>query len=119
METDEARTIAEKEIINILMKQKAADIRSAMENACVDLEIKLRSEFKGQETIRKTQEIANAKMILVRAVRRWLSKLELRRRFMEKHEKLFDEKYKAFYYRNIKTVSQIARIRITLYCSSF
>jgi len=106
METNEARLIAEKEFISILVQDKRAQIHREMEIECINLETKLMDEFKEHEKNRNKQAIVYAKNVLVGAVRKWLAKKELRRRCMETYEKAFDTTYKAFYYKNVKTVSQ-------------
>lgn len=105
METDEATKIAEQEIICILVQDKARSMRIDMNNACDEMEMKLNQQFLNAEAQRNTQEIATARRILVHAVRRWLARKELKRRCSETFEKHFDARYKAFYYRNSKTVS--------------
>jgi hypothetical protein len=105
METDEAREIAEQEVIHILVEEERTIFREEMEKACVDLESRLKEDFAQKENIRKKQQVARAAWSLVSSVRRWQAKKALRLRCIQTFEKVFDDRYQAFYYRNIKTVS--------------
>ena len=107
METDEAKVIAEKEVMNTYIDELKVNLHREMEQACDDLEMKLKTEFTEEEDRIEKEKIASARMVLVCSVRRWLAKKELRQRCLKTFEKLFDERYKAYYYRNVKTVSNI------------
>ena len=103
IEIDEAKNVAEQEIIHIIVEEERTRIRNNMEQACSDLEIKLQREFIESEEQRKN--LRTKQQILVSAVKRWLAKRELRGRCMESFVKEFDEKSGAYYYKNIKSVS--------------
>ena len=107
IEIDEAKVIAEKEVILILVEGERARIYDQMEQACTNLEIKLEKDFIEKENLKKKQQASSATWTLVSAVRRWLARKELRLRCLETFEKEFDERYQAFYYRNMKTVSVV------------
>ena len=115
METDEAKMIAEQEVITILVHEQRRNIKKEMEQACIDLEEKLRQDFIKQRKRREKQLLHSATWTLVSAVRRWQARKKLRLRCLETYEKVFDEGYQAFYYRNSKTVSLVSTLFILNY----
>ncbi len=105
IEIDEAKTVAEQEILHILVEEERSRIHSKMEQACSDLEITLEREFVESENQRKNLRVKQ--QILVNAVKRWLAKKELRARCMERFVKEFDEKSGVYYYKDLKSVSAL------------
>jgi hypothetical protein len=116
METQDAKAVAEKEVIHILLEGKKEANRRETVRACFYLEKKLNEEFNAERHRQKIQDIFNAKHILIKAIRRWLAKQVVKAVCLETFEKIFDMRYNAYYYRNIKTVSCIDSI--VFHCST-
>ena len=103
MEFKEAREIAQEEIIEIMTLKEIDQMHRHMEHELETIEAIELKEFERVEAEDREQAVSQASHLLVSSIRRWRARRELFRRCSESFEKLFDEKYKAFYYRNIRT----------------
>lgn len=103
LEITEAKEVAQEEIIEIMTLEKIDQMHRDMKQELQMIEtIELR-EFKRIVAEDRERSAVRASRLIVSSIRRWKARKELFRRCSESFEKLFDEKYKAFYYRNIRT----------------
>lgn len=105
MEFDEARKIAEKEVVKMVVDERRRKFKQDIEEAKLELERNLDKKMNETNNLRETQDFASAAWTLLSVVRLWLARKELKRRCFETYEKRFSVTYHAFYYRNKKTVS--------------
>ena len=105
MELNEAYVIAKDEVIEDLVKQEIQKITNQMIEDLRDLDEKLARSAKEAENEARKKNIEKANWILCSAARRWRARKELRAICEAVYEKKFDETYKAYYYRNKRTVS--------------
>lgn len=105
MEYDEARVIAEKEVVKMIVDERRKKFKKDIEQAKLELERNLDKKMNEANNLKETQDFASAAWTILSVVRLWLARKELKRRCFETYEKTFSETYHAYYYRNKKTVS--------------
>jgi len=103
MELDEANVVAEKEVIEILVRTEKKRIRNESKQDLQRLDQELDQEAKRVEVEYEENQRTRANWIICAAARRWLARKELRKAGIDTFEKLFDDTYKAFFYRNKRT----------------
>jgi len=112
MEIKEARILAESEVIEHLVSARKAELESEMRTDLHDFEQQLQTGREKSDAANFEMRLQQANWIICSAVRRWKARKVLRDLAFLAFEKLFDERYKAFYYRNVKTVS--TKISLTI-----
>ena len=117
MEIKEARILAESEVIEHLVIVRKAELESEMKKDLVDFEKQLQIGREKSDAANFELRLQQANRIICSAVRRWKARRVLRGLASLAFEKLFDERYEAFYYRHVKTVS--TEISLNILCFRF
>jgi hypothetical protein len=118
MELPEAEKIAQDEIIHILGEEERVRVREQYRIALKEFETTFEKERGEKEEDYRKRSIKNAAWVVSLAVKRWQARKKLRLLCEETFEKLFDEQYQAFYYRNKRTVRNLlAFVSLAIYDS--
>lgn len=107
MESIEAKKVALKDGITLLVAQEKRRILGLMEVELSKHEEAFRIQLlESADQEKKQQELCErvASSIITKASRIWLARLSVMREYGDTFEKLFDEEYHAFFYKNRRTV---------------
>ena len=107
MELPQAEKIARDEIIHILGEEERVRVRGQCKKALKEFEMTFEKECIEKKEETKKKRIMSAAWVVSLAVKRWQARKKLRQLCEATFEKVFDEKYQAFYYLNKKTVRNV------------
>ena len=107
MELQEARIVAESEVVEMLAAARRVELEANMRKDLLELEQQIQIQSRQVDAINLERIKEQANWILCSAVRRYIARKKLQALASQAFEKLFDEHYKTFYYRNARTVSEI------------
>jgi hypothetical protein len=110
MESVEAKKLAVDEAMASMVEQEKRRILGLMEDDLSKMEVDYdNSLLESADQEIKQQELSErlASLVICRAARSWLARLSVMRECEDTFQKIFDEEYHAFFYKNRKTVRHV------------